>query len=84
MDANVAIAGGGVAIVIGLVALCKPFVGDKRFWPVLGLAFGLVLNIGLAYFRATDMTTAVILGVMSGLSASGLYSGVKNSSETPQ
>ena len=83
MSEDVIIAGGGVAFIIGLVAACKPFVTDKRFWPLLGLFFGVALNLGLAYVRGGDPVPAVVLGLMAGLSAGGLYSGVKNGRKGP-
>ncbi len=60
---------------------------EARWWPLVAVLWGLALNIGWAavelYARMTEQSpvvvyaVALILGLMAGLSASGLYSGNK-------
>ncbi|MFA6315709.1 MAG: hypothetical protein WC648_05080 [Candidatus Paceibacterota bacterium] len=80
---------GGSFLITGLVEWIKATFPelDKRWWPTLALAFGLVLNVGWAaielYAQMTTQPAAVVLfvatvfGLMAGLSASGLYSSGK-------
>lgn len=62
-------------LIIGLVELLK-YVGlPKRFLPVASLAFG-VLG-GIYYIYPEDLKSGILVGVMIGLSACGMYSGGK-------
>lgn len=68
----------GAPIVMALVsAVVKPFIADQRYWPLAALALGVVWNVGLAYAVHFDPLTAAFLGVLTGLSAAGTYSGAK-------
>lgn len=74
----------GAPVVAALVeAVVKPFVSDKRVYPVSALILGIVWNVGLALIMDTAVAPAAVLGVLSGLSASGLYSASKALRETP-
>jgi hypothetical protein len=69
---------GGVPLILGLVQLFRPFISDTRFYPLLALAFGLLINLvagwALGANVATDWVTALFNGIIAGLAASGLYS----------
>ena len=69
---------GGVPLILGLVQLFKPFITDTRFYPLIAVAFGLVINLvagwALGASVATDWITALFNGIIAGLAASGLYS----------
>ncbi len=69
---------GGVAIIMGIVQVLKPFVTDGRLYPVIAVFLGLILNIAattvLCYVAAVDWMAAVVNGIMAGLAFSGLYS----------
>ena len=69
---------GGVPLILGLVQLFKPFIPDTRFYPLLALTFGLLINLvagwALGASVATDWVTALFNGIIAGLAASGLYS----------
>ena len=71
----------GAGFVLALVAAFRQaFVLPDRFTPLLSIGIGIAWNLGL---RAADVTTqgwgaAAVLGVMSGLAASGLWSGGKS------
>ncbi len=64
----------GVPLIAALVQVAKSWVSEERFYPLLALAFGLALNVGIALARGADVPTALLLGVVAGLAASGLYS----------
>jgi hypothetical protein len=69
---------GGVPLILGLVQLFKPFVTDTRYYPLIALAFGLIINLvaswALGVIDATDWITSLFNGIIAGLAASGLYS----------
>ena len=69
---------GGVPLILGLVQLFKPFITDTRYYPLVGLTFGLIINLiagwALGASVATDWVTALFNGIIAGLAASGLYS----------
>ena len=68
-----------VALTIGLTEVVKRIgkltdeVG-KRFLPAISLVFG----VGLSLFRFGMNYESVVFGVVIGLTASGLFSGVKS------
>lgn len=65
-----------VALTAGIVeAIKRAFKMNKRFVPLLSLAIGLVL--ALIFGEGFTIQEIVVTGIMIGLSASGLYSGVK-------
>jgi hypothetical protein len=69
---------GGVPLIIGFVQLFKPFITDTRYYPLVALVFGLIINLiagwALGASAATDWVTALFNGIIAGLAASGLYS----------
>jgi hypothetical protein len=69
---------GGVPLILGLVQLFKPFITDTRYYPLVAMAFGLVINIvagwALGAGPTADWITALLNGIIAGLAASGLYS----------
>lgn len=77
----------GIPFILALTQLLKPFIGDTRWYPVIALAFGLALNIAIAWVlgadNRADILAAAILGIMAGLAASGIYSGVSTLKEGP-
>mgnify|MGYP001593523801 CR=1 FL=1 len=64
----------GVPLIAALVQVAKTWVEDSRYYPLFALALGLGLNAGIALARGGDMPTALVLGLVAGLAASGLYS----------
>lgn len=73
---------GLIAVIVGLVEVIKGLVPDayksvaNRVSPVV--AIGLGIAAGYFYIAPTDPKTAILAGVVMGLSASGLYSGSKS------
>lgn len=67
----------GAPLVVALTALIKtawPELPD-RWWPILSVVWGIALNEALAYLLGTRYDVAALVGVVTGLAASGLYSG---------
>ena len=65
---------GLVAIIVGLNEIIKKLGVNEKFIPVVSL----VLGLGAGYLVGTDVKEIIVLGLMMGLSACGLYSGTKN------
>lgn len=66
-----------VGVVVSLVELVKRTLGTaSKYSPILSLALGVTLVVA---FLGTefDVMSRVFLGIIVGLTASGLYSGVK-------
>lgn len=68
--------GVALAILIGLVQIAKLIGLSKRFLPLLAV----LLGVGLAFLvvGAGIYANVIILGLTLGLSACGLYSGIKS------
>jgi len=66
-----------VPIIIALVQAIKltGFINDK-YSPLISLGIGIIISF-LANHDTGDMSLTILSGVMYGLMASGLYSGVK-------
>ena len=64
---------GLVPIIIGLVAVFRKVGLTTRFAPIMAVALGIVGAVSLSEFSAPN----VIVGILTGLSAAGLYSGTK-------
>lgn len=71
------VAMGGVVMIIGLVQIIKPWVSETRLYPLFGVFFGLILNLGativLGQIAPVDWFASSANGIIAGLAASGLY-----------
>jgi len=65
-----------IALIVGLVEVLKGFGLTKKWQPVVSILFGLAA--GVFYVYPADLKGGIIIGLMLGLSASGLYSSGKN------
>lgn len=67
----------GIPIVTALVEVCKKvFPGmPTRFYPVLSIVIAILINLGVAIYQHTDVGLSLVIGLVVGLAASGLYSG---------
>lgn len=65
-----------IAVIIGLVAMATQLGLPKRFAPATALILGVVG--GMVYIFPSDPKMGVLIGMVMGLSATGLYSGTKN------
>lgn len=67
------------ALIVGLVEMAKRSLSLPDRWaPVLALALGVVFAVlGWLEFAEASLLEQVLLGLMTGLMAAGLYSGTK-------
>ena len=80
----------GAGIVLALVEVLRRTVGTNiikdRVTPILSIAFGVGLNALIKLDTAIDVEETswlgtILLGIMTGLAASGMYSGGKSFAE---
>lgn len=70
------------AVVIGLVEIVKKFGVPEKLSALSGVVLGIIFALLQAFSGgSTDLFSAVVGGIVIGLTAVGLYSGVKNTSE---
>jgi len=70
---------GVVGLIVALVQFIKMIGFPQKLAPVLAVVLGVVF--GFVAFGTSDPTQSVIMGLAAGLSAIGLWSGVKNTLE---
>ena len=68
-----------IAVIIGLAELLKKVGINSKYIPIADLILGVVA--GFIYLYPGEPKMAVLYGIIAGLSAAGLYSGVKNVSQ---
>lgn len=68
-----------IPLIVGLVEIFKGLGLNKRFLPLISLTFGIAA--GVFYVCPDDIKGGILIGIMLGLSASGLYSGTKHTIE---
>lgn len=68
-----------IPLIIGLVEVLKRIGLPKKLTPLASLILGIAA--GIYYIYPEDIKKGILIGVMVGLSASGLYSGTKNTIE---
>lgn len=64
-----------IPLILGLVELFKRAGVSARWSPFVAVILGVLAGI---FYISTDIKEGIIIGLMLGLSASGLYSGAKN------
>ena len=68
-----------IALIIGLAELFKKIGFPTRFVPLLDLALGMISGIVIfGFVLEYGIAIGVVLGIAMGLSACGLFSGIKN------
>ena len=73
---------GQVALIIGLSEIIKRLGLKKRWIPLIDLGFGLLSGIGIyGLMFQKGIVTGIVIGIAFGLSACGLFSGIKNLTE---
>lgn len=71
-----------VALIIALAEVAKRLGLKKRFIPLLDLGLGIVSGIVVfSIDSGLSLIEGIILGIACGLSACGLFSGIKNTVE---
>lgn len=69
-----------VALIIGLAEIVKRLGLESKWIPLVDIALGLLSGI-CVYGKTQGILNGVILGIALGLSACGLFSGIKNLTE---
>jgi hypothetical protein len=69
----------GVPVTTALTELVKRAVPElpARFVPLVALLFSLAINLALGARLGLDATSSLVMGLVAGLAASGLYSAGK-------
>ena len=65
----------GLAVVIALAELIKRMGFNTKYIPLVNLVLGVLFS---AVYSGFDFKAAIFNGIVIGLTASGMYSGVKN------
>ncbi|MBM7717226.1 L-cystine uptake protein TcyP (sodium:dicarboxylate symporter family) [Bacillus thermophilus] len=71
-----------IPLILGLVELFKRAGVSGKILPFISLALGII--VGVVYVAEFDLKQGILVGAMLGLSASGLYSGTKNTIESKE
>ena len=66
---------GGIPLVIGIVQIFKLWITDTRWYPVIAIIFGIILDVGIGLAILEPLAASIVAGIIVGLAASGLYSG---------
>lgn len=56
----------------------KPWNCEPRTYPAIAVGMGIVINVAIALNLHTDVLTAVLVGITTGLAAIGLNSGTSH------
>ncbi len=88
IDINLVVGMAGVPFILALTQMVKRFVADERYYPIISIVWGIVINVGIiwGFTLATrqDIVVAIFTGVVAGLAAAGMYSAVTTfHGETP-
>ena len=68
-----------VAMIVGIVEVLKRAGFNKKALPILDVVFGLVFGVVVyGYLQEMGVVQGVLIGLALGLSACGLFSGIKN------
>lgn len=71
-----------VALIIGIAEIIKRLGLPTRYIPLVDLALGLISGICVYVLsKGYDWVSGVMIGIAIGLSACGLFSGIKNLTE---
>lgn len=65
-------------VIVAVVAVFKNWIENTKWYPIIAVVAGILLAV---FFSGLALSWAILLGVLAGLSASGLYSGVKTINE---
>lgn len=79
MDYSQFIGLAGAPFITAIIQAAKATIPEwpDRVWPGFALLLGVAVNVAVAYRQQTDMMLAVLVGIVTGLAASGLYSQAK-------
>lgn len=68
-----------IALIIALAEVVKTLGCPTKFIPLVDLVLGLISGIGVyTFIEGMNIGYGIVLGIALGLSACGLFSGIKN------
>jgi hypothetical protein len=70
-----------VPIIMGISEILKQIGVNAKVIPTINLIQGLIFGAGLYIYQGKDVVEGIIVGLVMGLLASGLYSSGKNTIE---
>jgi predicted histidine transporter YuiF (NhaC family) len=70
-----------VPIIVALTEVIKRFGVDKKYYPVLNIIFGILVAYFFIPSGKGNVPVSILIGIIIGLSASGLYSSGKSTIE---
>ena len=62
-------------LILGLVQVIKQWISNSRWHPIISILIGIILGIFFGGFSTIEVN--ILVGVLAGLGAAGLYSGSK-------
>ena len=71
----------GIPIITGLIQIVKGFAIPDKVLPIIALVLGITLNVAIAASLGNEILLAILIGIVTGLAASGLYSQTKTLAE---
>lgn len=77
VTSNLATPAAQIAIIMGVAEVIKKIGVNPKYIPLIDLLLGLISGF-LVYYEDLGVKKSLMLGVMFGLSACGLFSGCKN------
>ena len=77
-DLQALLGAGGAPLVAALVtAFVKPWLANDKWYPAAAIVLGTLWNVAIAAALGLALPPAALLGIATGLMASGLYSTAK-------
>ena len=81
MDFELITDGSAILVIIAIIQMIKSFGLNQRLSSIIAVAFGLVFSFAMSFYGDTVEYESAIRGLIVGLGAVGLYSGVKNTAQ---
>ena len=69
--------GGSAVVVLFVQFLVKPFVPDKRIWPIAALLLAVAVHVWVGLALSEDVNKHIAMGLLVGLAAAGVFSSQK-------
>lgn len=71
-----------VALIMGMAELFKRMSFPKKYIPLIDLGLGIISGYGVyGFYEGYGTVRGILIGIALGLSACGLFSGIKNIGE---
>lgn len=68
-----------IALIVGIAEIIKKLGMNKKFIPLFDLLLGLISGVGIyGVYLKYGVPVGIVIGIALGLSACGLFSGIKN------